>query len=77
MFIDLLILKSSLNRFFCVTDENSVEATTIQDAEDLKIVSREQWHAEPPNAVLDNLELPAELVIIAHTVTSECYNQVI
>lgn len=45
--------------------------------EPLKMVSRAEWHAQPPEHKLERLELPSTRVIIAHTVTQNCTTQVI
>lgn len=45
--------------------------------EPLKIVSRAEWHAQPPEHELERLELPSTRVIIAHTATENCSTQVI
>lgn len=42
----------------------------------MRFVSRLQWVAQPPSNELNDLELPAERVIIAHTATESCETQV-
>lgn len=43
----------------------------------LRIVTRGDWIAQPPENELDKLVLPSERVIIAHTATENCTTQVI
>lgn len=44
--------------------------------EGLRIVTRDEWLAEPPAHPLDNMTInPVDKVIIAHTVTAECKTQ--
>lgn len=42
----------------------------------LRVISRSEWLAQPPEHELDDLELPATRVIIAHTATEDCSTQV-
>lgn len=42
----------------------------------MRFISRSQWLAQPPEADLFNLDLPSNRVIIAHTATENCSNQV-
>lgn len=42
----------------------------------LNLVERDKWLARPPETPIENLELPASRVIIAHTVTQNCSTQV-
>lgn len=42
----------------------------------LRIISRDEWLAQPPNNELDNLVLPVKRVIITHTATEPCDTQV-
>lgn len=49
-------------------------ATNINEL--LKIVSREEWGARPPQGELTKLELPSTRVIIAHTASENCTTQV-
>ncbi|GAB0098253.1 Peptidoglycan recognition protein [Sergentomyia squamirostris] len=41
----------------------------------LRLVSRSEWIAQPPNEDLVNLTLPSKRVIIAHTATEDCSTQ--
>ncbi|XP_055380701.1 peptidoglycan-recognition protein LF-like [Condylostylus longicornis] len=41
----------------------------------LRLVSRSEWIAQPPNVDLINLTLPVHRVIIAHTATEPCETQ--
>lgn len=41
----------------------------------LRIVSRDEWIAQPPNNPLAPLELPSLMVIITHTATDFCNTQ--
>ncbi|XP_037906725.1 peptidoglycan-recognition protein LC isoform X2 [Hermetia illucens] len=41
----------------------------------LRMVSRAEWVAQPPRNTLNDLELPARRVIIAHTATEGCLSQ--
>lgn len=47
----------------------------LPDAKPLRIVTRNEWLAQPPRGKLDDLELPVHKVIIAHTATEECTTQ--
>lgn len=44
--------------------------------ETLRIVSRSEWIAQPPEHVLAPLTLPAKHVIIAHTASEHCTTKV-
>lgn len=48
----------------------------LPDAKPLRIVTRNEWLAQPPREKLDDLKLPVHKVIIAHTATEECSTQV-
>lgn len=43
----------------------------------LRILSRSEWYAHPPSNELDKLDLPVEMIIIAHTATVGSMNTVI
>lgn len=43
---------------------------------ELRIISREKWKAMPPTDPPIKLELPAIHVVIAHTVTANCIDEV-
>lgn len=45
------------------------------DAKPLRIVTRNEWLAQPPKEVLTPLKLPVNRVIIAHTATEGCTTQ--
>lgn len=47
----------------------------LPDAKPLRIVTRNEWLAQPPRGKLDDLVLPVHKVIIAHTATEECTTQ--
>lgn len=42
----------------------------------LRVVSRSDWIAQPPEHELEPLKLPVARVIIAHTATENCSAQV-
>lgn len=54
--------------------ENDIK--TSEYGSSLRFVSRSEWLAQPPNSDLNDLELPAKRIIIAHTATENCTNQV-
>lgn len=41
----------------------------------LRMISRKDWLAQPPNNVLDDLEIPVNRIIITHTATEMCETQ--
>ncbi|XP_062543621.1 peptidoglycan-recognition protein LE-like isoform X4 [Armigeres subalbatus] len=47
----------------------------LPDAKPLRMVTRNEWLAQPPKETLDKLNLPVNRVIIAHTATENCYTQ--
>lgn len=47
----------------------------LPDAKPLRIVTRNEWLAQPAREKLDDLKLPVHKVIIAHTATEECTTQ--
>lgn len=47
----------------------------LPDAKPLRIVTRNEWLAQPPREKLEDLKLPVHKVIIAHTATEECTTQ--
>ncbi|XP_038118223.1 peptidoglycan-recognition protein LC isoform X4 [Culex quinquefasciatus] len=53
----------------------SAEDDFLPDAKPLRIVTRNEWLAQPPREKLDDLVLPVHKVIIAHTATEECSTQ--
>lgn len=53
-----------------------VNDATKPDYDGLKIISRRDWLAQPPQNELPSLELPLKRVIIAHTATENCTTQV-
>ncbi|XP_037045309.1 peptidoglycan-recognition protein LC-like isoform X1 [Bradysia coprophila] len=53
--------------------ENDIK--TSEYGSSLRYVTRSEWLAQPPNSNLNNLELPSQRVIIAHTATENCTNQ--
>lgn len=54
--------------------ENDIKSP---DGTSLHFVYRSEWLAQPPTAKLNDLELPSQRIIIAHTATENCTNQVI
>lgn len=46
------------------------------NGESLRFISRSQWLAQPAEADLFDLDLPSNRLIIAHTATENCSNQV-
>lgn len=42
----------------------------------LRMVTRTEWLAQPPNEILTPLILPAKRIIITHTATEFCETQV-
>uniref|UniRef100_A0A8D8B9R7 Peptidoglycan recognition protein n=1 Tax=Culex pipiens TaxID=7175 RepID=A0A8D8B9R7_CULPI len=50
-------------------------ATFAPKAKALRIVTRNEWLAQPPRERLDDLKLPVNKVIISHTTTEECKTQ--
>lgn len=42
----------------------------------LRIVSRTDWLAQPVETELDKIRQPVPWVVITHTATEGCYNQV-
>lgn len=67
--------------FIIITIATVVYVTTsaaddfLPDAKPLRIVTRNEWLAQPPREKLDDLKLPVHKVIIAHTATEECTTQ--
>lgn len=55
--------------------ENDIKSSEYGSS--LRFVSRSEWLAQPPNSDLNDLELPSQRIIIAHTATENCTNQVI
>lgn len=53
-----------------------VLATFAPKSKALRIVTRNEWLAQPPRERLDDLKLPVNKVIISHTTTEECNTQV-
>lgn len=47
----------------------------LPDAKPLRIVTRNEWLAQPPKENLTKLKLPVNRVIIAHTATENCHTQ--
>ncbi|XP_019562445.3 peptidoglycan-recognition protein LE isoform X6 [Aedes albopictus] len=47
----------------------------LPDAKPLRIVTRNEWLAQPPKENLTRLKLPVNRVIIAHTATENCQTQ--
>ncbi|EDS27550.1 peptidoglycan recognition protein-lc [Culex quinquefasciatus] len=50
-------------------------ATFAPKSKALRIVTRNEWLAQPPRERLDDLKLPVNKVIISHTTTEECNTQ--
>nr|AYV99629.1 venom polypeptide [Dolopus genitalis] len=49
--------------------------TLARGGEILRLVSRDEWIAQPPSKELEPMQLPATKVIIAHTATEGCDTQ--
>ncbi|XP_039431591.1 peptidoglycan-recognition protein LC-like isoform X2 [Culex pipiens pallens] len=58
-----------------VPPDTGIEDDFLPDAKPLRIVTRNEWLAQPPREKLDDLKLPVHKVIIAHTATEECSTQ--
>lgn len=52
---------------------NAIDSSTQKS---IRIITRDEWLAQPAKAELSNLSLPVKKVIIAHTATESCDNQV-
>lgn len=70
IFVGVMIIFATLAMF--VMRHLKVSSTENQ----LHIISRREWIAQPPLYELDKLELPVPKVIIAHTATENCTTQV-
>lgn len=55
---------------------NSESDIMFPNNSNIRFVTRSEWIAQPPNDILNDLELPATRVIIAHTATEGCSAQV-
>lgn len=53
-------------------ENNSVENNSVESPAPLNIVSRREWNAMNSSDSLNELKLPVEKVILAHSITSEC-----
>lgn len=65
----------------CFLLGTSVASEPLSDADalncpPLKLISRADWAAQPPQKPLDKLKAPASKAIIAHTATQNCTTQV-
>lgn len=54
---------------------SSSSKTTTIVVPSLRIVTRDEWTAQPPSSSLTDLQLPISRVIIAHTATEGCQTQ--
>lgn len=55
---------------------NAIESSTQKSNSNPRIITRSDWLAQPPKGELSNLSLPVKRVIITHTGTESCDNQV-
>uniref|UniRef100_A0A1L8E2U6 Putative peptidoglycan recognition protein lc n=1 Tax=Nyssomyia neivai TaxID=330878 RepID=A0A1L8E2U6_9DIPT len=76
-FIFALVGLISLIIFFTTTEEVPKPGHDLLPPGNttLRLVSRSEWIAQPPNEEIVNLTLPAHRVIIAHTATEDCETQ--
>ncbi|XP_058456824.1 uncharacterized protein LOC131434187 [Malaya genurostris] len=58
-----------------VPPDTGIDQDFLPDAKPLRIVTRNEWLAQPPKEDLDPLKLPVHKVIIAHTATEGCTTQ--
>ncbi|KAG5675911.1 hypothetical protein PVAND_005770 [Polypedilum vanderplanki] len=61
-------LAAALSLLFIVLPYN-------EDEEPPHIITRDKWQAKTPKEALTKLELPVKRIIIAHTVTDECFTE--
>ncbi|XP_063698379.1 peptidoglycan-recognition protein LC-like isoform X2 [Culicoides brevitarsis] len=61
--------------FLVVYATDISDVSRVNDTSILRIVTRDEWIAQPPNNPLTPLELPSTKVIIAHTATEGCTTQ--
>jgi len=54
---------------------NSTIGSDLLPGKVLRLISRDEWLAQPPNNELTDLILPAKRVIITHTATEPCLTQ--
>lgn len=62
---------------FSVFVHSKADDIITDTAGPLRVVSRKDWVAQPPNNKPDPLDLPVARVIIAHTATEHCLTQVL
>lgn len=55
---------------------NNILGTDMLTGKVLRLISRDEWLAQPPNESLTPLILPAKRIIITHTATEFCETQV-
>lgn len=60
-----------------VPPDTGIDKDFLPNAKPLRIVTRNEWLAQPPKEDLELLKLPVHKVIIAHTATEGCATQVI
>ncbi|XP_019562439.3 peptidoglycan-recognition protein LC isoform X1 [Aedes albopictus] len=58
-----------------VPPDTGIDKDFLPDAKPLRIVTRNEWLAQPPKENLTRLKLPVNRVIIAHTATENCQTQ--
>ncbi|KAJ6640718.1 Peptidoglycan-recognition protein LC, partial [Pseudolycoriella hygida] len=58
-----------------ISGANGNDIKSSEYGSSLRFISRSEWLAQPPNADLNDLELPSQRIIIAHTATENCTNQ--
>lgn len=57
------------------TTESESFMNEISD-EKFKIIPKSEWNATSPTKKLEELKLPVDKFIIAHTLTKECFNKI-
>ncbi|XP_058124372.1 peptidoglycan-recognition protein LC-like isoform X3 [Anopheles coustani] len=58
-----------------VPQDTHIEDDLFPGPRPLRLVTRQEWVAQPPREPLTDLKLPVSNVIIAHTATESCTNQ--
>ncbi|XP_055528861.1 peptidoglycan-recognition protein LC-like isoform X7 [Wyeomyia smithii] len=58
-----------------VPPDTGIDKDFLPDPKPLRIVTRNEWLAQPPREDLEKLQLPVHKVIIAHTATEGCTTQ--
>ncbi|KAJ6642557.1 Peptidoglycan-recognition protein LF, partial [Pseudolycoriella hygida] len=65
----------SASNSYNLTTSSGKESQSSEHEPPFHFVSRSDWLAQPPDADLNDLELPVKRIIIAHTATNNCTNQ--